>query len=156
VSEDERSGGERTPAEIAAAVDRPVLLFDGVCNLCNRLVRFVVRFDAEGTFLFAQLQSPVGRALLERCGRAPESLDTVVLVDGEDCVTKSTAALEVCRRLDGPWPLVSPLLAVPERVRDRAYEFVAAHRYRVFGRSESCQRPPSALRERFLERSLGE
>jgi len=150
VSED----STRDPAAIVDDIDRPVLLFDGVCNLCNGAVRFIVRFDREGTFRFAPLQSPVGRELLDRHDLPTEGFETFVLVEGDTAYTKSTAALRVARRLDGPWPLLYPLVYVPERVRDAVYDFVAARRYRAFGRTDECQVPPPEIRERFAERSL--
>ena len=134
--------------------EHPVLLFDGVCNLCNGVVRLVVRFDDEGVFRFAPLQSAVGRALLERHGRDADEWDSFVLVDGDDAFEKSTAALRVARRLDGPWPLLWSLVYLPERLRDAAYDLVAGNRYRVFGRTDRCQLPPPELRERFADRSL--
>ena len=132
----------------------PVLLFDGVCNLCNRVIRFVVRFDDRGTFRFAPLQSAVGRALLDRRGLSRDDFDSVVLVEDGVAYEKSTAALRVARRLDGPWPLAYALSVVPEPARDAVYDLVAEHRYRVFGRTDECQIPPPELRERFAERSL--
>ncbi|WP_235063438.1 thiol-disulfide oxidoreductase DCC family protein [Candidatus Halobonum tyrrellensis] len=151
--------GADDPADPLAGVDlddHPVLLFDGVCNLCNGAVRFVVRFDDAGTFRFAPLQSDVGQALLDRYGRSlsGDALDSVVLVEDGVAYEKSDAVLRVARRLDGPWPLAYPLTLLPRRLRDAAYDVVAANRYRVFGRSDECQIPPPELRERFAERSL--
>jgi predicted DCC family thiol-disulfide oxidoreductase YuxK len=134
--------------------DGPVVLFDGVCNLCNAAVRFVVRFDAEGEFRFAPLQSDVGQALLERHGLAPETFDSFALVEDGDHTTKSTAALRVARRLDGPFPLLYPLIYLPAGVRDRVYDFVADHRYQVFGKKDACPVPEPEIRERFATRTL--
>ena len=143
------------PASVVDDLDLPVLLFDGVCNLCNGLVRFVVRFDHEGTFRFAPLQSPVGQALLERHDLDTRDFDTMVLVepDGE-VATKSTAALRIFRRLDGPWPLFWPLVYLPRGLRDAVYGVVSRNRYRVFGKKEECPIPEPEIRERFAERSL--
>ncbi len=129
---------------------RPVLLFDGVCNLCNGLVRWLVEHDG-GQFRFAPLQSTAGRRLLERHDLPADDLDTVVLVVDGECYTKSTAALRVLRRLGLPYSLGYPLVATPRRLRDRVYDFVADHRYRAFGRRDSCMRPTPERRERFLE-----
>ena len=150
------STDDRDPAAIVDDIGRPVLLFDGVCNLCNGFVRFVVRFDHDGTFLFAPLQSAVARELFDRHGITTddEDFDTVVLVEDGECYTKSTAALRVARRLDGPWPLAYPLVYLPERLRDGVYDLVARYRYRVFGQSDECQVPPPEVRERFTERAL--
>jgi predicted DCC family thiol-disulfide oxidoreductase YuxK len=150
------TGSGRDPAAVVDDIDGPVLLFDGVCNLCNGFVRFVVRFDHDGVFRYAPLQSPVAQELLARHGlpTEDEAFDTVVLVEDGECYTKSTAALRVARRLDGPWPLAYPLVFLPRRLRDGVYDLVAEHRYRLFGRSESCQVPPPTVRERFTERAL--
>jgi predicted DCC family thiol-disulfide oxidoreductase YuxK len=151
------SGGtdpDRDPAEIADEIQRPVLLFDGVCNLCNRSLRLLVEFDHAGRFRFAPLQSPVGRELLTRHGLEPDYFDSIVLIDGDDHYTKSEAALRVCRDLDGPLPLLYALVAVPEGIRDGIYDFVGDHRYQVFGKKEECPVPDEELRRRFLERSL--
>ena len=142
------------PVAVADAVQRPVVLFDGVCNLCNRSIRLLVRFDHVGRFRFAPLDSPVGRELLDRQGLDPDDLDSVVLIEGDDHYTKSEAVLRICRRLDGPFPLLYALMGVPEGVRDGAYDAVAENRYRVFGRKDECPVPDQELRERFLDRSL--
>ncbi|MFD1585357.1 thiol-disulfide oxidoreductase DCC family protein [Halorientalis brevis] len=146
----------RDPAAVADDLDTPVLLFDGVCNLCNSFVRFVVRFDAEGTFRFAPLQSAIGEELLARYDLEPddETFDTVVLVEDGEAYTRSTAALRVARRLDGPWPLLYPLVYLPRRLRDGIYDLVAKYRYRVFGSKDECPMPDPELRERFAERSF--
>ncbi|WP_266075822.1 thiol-disulfide oxidoreductase DCC family protein [Haladaptatus caseinilyticus] len=138
----------------ADTLDTPVLLFDGVCNLCNAIVRFTVRFDESGTFRFAPLQSEIGQELLSRFDLPTDDFDSFVLVEGDDYATRSTAALRVCRRLDGPWPLLYPFVYLPERLRDPVYDFVARHRYRVFGRKAECPVPDPEIRERFAERAL--
>jgi predicted DCC family thiol-disulfide oxidoreductase YuxK len=130
--------------------DRPVLLFDGVCNLCNGLVQWLIERDG-GRFRFAALQSEAGRRLLERHDLPTDDFDTFVLVEGDDHWTKSTAALRVLRRLGLPYSLLYPSVVVPRVVRDRVYEFVADHRYGWFGRRESCMRPTPEREARFLE-----
>ena len=131
------------------AADRPVLLFDGVCNLCNGLVQFVIRNDPNAVFRFAPLQSDVADDLLGDCG-VGRDLDTVVLVEDGNCYTKSTAALRVARHLDWPYRPLVALLVVPRRVRDAAYDVVAANRYDWFGRREQCMAPTPDVAERFL------
>jgi predicted DCC family thiol-disulfide oxidoreductase YuxK len=162
---DATTDSDRSPADIVDDIDRPVLLFDGVCNLCNSTIRAIVRLDDEGEILFAPLQSDVAAELLDRAGMDADYFDSVVLVersdhpdsgdaDDWDVSTKSTAVLEVCRKLDGPAPLLYPLVNLPERLRNGVYDFVAEHRYRVFGKKDECPIPPERLRQRFLERSL--
>ena len=140
-----------TESTVDTGLDHPVLLFDGVCNLCNGAVRFVLRFDAEGVFRFASLQSDVGRELLERASLSTEAFDSVVLIEGGEAYTKSTAVLRVARRLDGPFPLLYPFVLLPTSFRDRLYDVVADNRYGWFGRKESCPVPDPEIRDRFLD-----
>ena len=145
---------DRDPAEIVDDIDRPVLLFDGVCNLCHGTIRAIVKLDAEGKILFAPLQSDVGTELLSRIGLDADYFDSVVLIEAGEAYTKSTAVLRTCRYLDGPVPLLYPLVYVPERVRDLAYDLVAKYRYRIFGKKDECTVPDPEIRRRFVERSL--
>ncbi|MEF8782652.1 MAG: thiol-disulfide oxidoreductase DCC family protein [Haloarculaceae archaeon] len=145
---------DRDPAAVVEDIERPVLLFDGVCNLCHAGIRAIVRLDAGGDILFAPLQSAVGQELLEQHGLSADYFDSVVLVEDGKAYTKSTAALRVCRHLDGPVPLLYPLVYLPERLRDAVYDVVADYRYQVFGKKDECPVPEEHIRERFLERSL--
>lgn len=145
---------DRSPADIVDDIDRPVLLFDGVCSLCNSTLLAIVRLDGDGEILFAPLQSDVAKELLDRLEMDTDYFDSVVLVEDGTASTKSDAILRVCRRLDGPAPLLYPLIHLPEEVRNGVYDFVADHRYQVFGRKDECPIPPERLRQRFLERSL--
>jgi predicted DCC family thiol-disulfide oxidoreductase YuxK len=129
----------------------PVILFDGVCNLCNGAVRFVAERDPGGVFRFASLQSEAGQALLRLHGLRTGDFDSVVLVDDGRVRTKSTAALAIAARLSGPWPALSALRFIPTFLRDPVYDLVARYRYRVFGRSEECMVPTPEMRARFLE-----
>ena len=132
----------------------PVVLFDGVCNLCHGAIRFLVRHDDAATFRFAPLDSPVGRALLERHGLPTTDHDSIVLVDADGTHQKSAAALRIARLLDSPWHLLWVLRVVPRRLRDAAYDLVAEYRYDVFGRRDACEIPEPEVRERFAERAL--
>lgn len=128
----------------------PVLLFDGVCNLCHGVVRFVLDHDREARFRFAPLQSEVGRALLARFELDPDALDAVVLIDEAGAHLRSDAALRVARALGAPWSWLRPLAAIPRPLRDAVYDFIARHRYRWFGRKDACPLPRPEWRERFL------
>lgn len=128
-----------------------VVLFDGVCNLCNGAVRFIIDHDPAGRFRFAALQSDAGRILLERCGLDPDTFDSIVLVEEGACFTRSTAALRIVRRLSGPWWLLAALVVLPRPLRDFAYDCVARSRYRVFGRRDRCMVPTPELISRFLD-----
>ena len=129
----------------------PVILFDGVCNLCNGFVQFVVARDPAGRFRFAALQSDSARRLLARLDGFGGVPDSVVLVDGGRVYTRSSAALRIARGLRFPWSLARVLLVVPRPLRDWVYDFVARHRYQWFGRKDVCMIPTRDLRVRFLE-----
>ena len=120
----------------AAPVER-VVLFDGVCNLCNGLVQFIIRRDPHARFQFAAMTS--------------FAADTIVLVEDGRRYERSAAVLRIARRLRAPWPVLFALIVVPRPVRDWAYDFVARRRYRWFGRRETCMVPTPELRARFVE-----
>ena len=128
-----------------------VLLFDGVCLLCNFFVHFVIERDPAARFKFATLQGATGVRLLRRHGLA-EDLSTVVLFDADGAHTRSTAALRVLRHCTFPWCLFYVLIVVPPALRNCCYDTVARTRYRLFGKDEEavCRRPTPALRERLL------
>ncbi len=131
--------------------EHPILLFDGVCNLCAGAVRFAIARDREARLRFASLQSPIGQELLRRHDYEPDAIDTVVLVDAAGAHDRSTAALRVLGQLPAPWRwLGPPLLLVPRPLRDAVYGFVARNRYRWFGRRDECLVPTPELRARFL------
>lgn len=130
---------------------RPVIVFDGVCNLCNALVDFVLRRDPRKTFLFASNQSAEGRDLLVRHGADPSDVTTLYLIEDGRAFDRSTAALRIARRLRFPWNLAYGLIVVPRPVRDWFYKVVARNRYRLFGKSETCRLPTPEERERFLD-----
>jgi predicted DCC family thiol-disulfide oxidoreductase YuxK len=133
-----------------APPDAPVVLFDGVCALCNRFVDFALRHDRAARLRFAALQSPPGRALLAGAGLDPEALDSVVLVCCGRVYRESAAALRVLAELGLPWSLAAAGLAVPRPLRDAVYRFVARRRYAWFGRRDACRVPTPAERARFL------
>jgi predicted DCC family thiol-disulfide oxidoreductase YuxK/uncharacterized membrane protein YphA (DoxX/SURF4 family) len=128
----------------------PVLLFDGVCGLCSRAVDFVLAHDRRAVFRFAALQSAAGQAALARHGLPPDYSDSMVLIANGRCHRYSTAVLEILRRLGQPWALLWSLALVPPPVRDLVYDFVAARRYRWFGKLGQCRLPTAAERERFM------
>ena len=132
-------------------MSQPVILFDGVCNLCAWSVQFIIRRDPCGQFRFAALQSPVGQRLLAERGADARGLDSVVLIEGARWYARSDAALRIARRLSGAWPLLALLRVLPRPLRDWAYDFVARNRYRWFGRQDACMLPTPTLRARFLE-----
>lgn len=131
--------------------DGPVILYDGVCNLCNHSVQWVVRRDKGGVFRFAAVQSKVARVLLARAGYAGPLPDSVVLIDGGRVMTESAAAIGVARRLGWPWRAAVILSVVPSGVRDWMYRLVAKRRYAWFGKAEACMMPRADVRGRFLD-----
>jgi predicted DCC family thiol-disulfide oxidoreductase YuxK len=128
----------------------PVLLFDGMCNLCNSSVQWVLKRDTAGTFHFAALQSDVGRALLDSHGLSGQFFDSVVLVDEKRAYTHSDAVLELLRRLGGLWAILGALRVVPKPFRDGVYNVIARNRYRWFGRRDQCILPEHGWMSRFL------
>lgn len=142
--------------EPAAIEGRHLILFDGVCGLCDHLVQFVLRRDRRGVFRFASLQSRVGREVVAQAGGDPSVLTTMyVVADFQSGVrralTKSRAALFVMSQLGWPWRLALAARVVPRPLLDRAYDLVARTRYRIFGRFEQCNVPTPEFRQRFLE-----
>lgn len=126
------------------------ILFDGECNLCSRSVQFIIKHDPRAHFRFAALQSPAGRRLLEACGAGARAADSVVLIEGACCYTRSDAALRIARHLAGARPLLGMLAAVPRPLRDWAYDIIARNRFGWFGRADACLVPTPALRDRFV------
>ncbi|QAU12600.1 thiol-disulfide oxidoreductase DCC family protein [Halorubrum sp. BOL3-1] len=131
--------------------DDPIILFDGVCNLCSGFVRFVVPRDTEEKYRFASLQSDVGRALLAEHDLSTDELDSVVLIEDGESYVKSAAIIRIATGLGGRYRLLSPFRYVPRSVRDRVYDFVAEHRYRWFGKKDRCMVPSGDVRSRFLD-----
>nr|AFK41955.1 unknown [Lotus japonicus] len=119
---------------------RPIMLFDGVCNLCNGGVKFVRDNDRNKTIRYEPLQSEAGKMLLRRSGRAPDDISSVVLVENDRSYIKSEAVLKIMEYIDFPFPQLAFLVQfVPLFIRDFAYDNVANNRYTIFGRSESCE-----------------
>ncbi|WP_410770025.1 thiol-disulfide oxidoreductase DCC family protein [Fontibacillus sp. BL9] len=128
-----------------------VVLFDGVCHLCQGAVKFMIARDPRGVFHFASLQSAAAKRLLG--DKIPESgrLSTIVLVEDGSYYTRSTAALRIARKLRFPWPILYIFIWIPPIIRNAVYDWVAARRYRWFGRDEACMVPTQEIRNRFLE-----
>ncbi len=126
---------------------KALVLFDGVCNLCNAAIDVILRHDPEGHFLFASLQSPVGEAWRKRCGIQEE---TIVLVEQGRCYTASTAVLRIARHLHGLIKALYMLVLLPRPLRDALYRWVARNRYAWFGRRSTCRVPSPEEAARFL------
>lgn len=132
--------------------DLPVVLFDGVCNLCNGFVNYLIDRDPDAVLRFAALQSEVARERLAALGELPPAPEpqSVLLIEDGRVYHRSTAALRVLGHLRSPVRFLKVLLIVPVPVRDVVYRFVARHRYRWFGRTEACRMPTPELKKRFL------
>lgn len=129
-----------------------VIVFDGVCNLCSGVVRFVAARDPRGRFRFAARQSAAGQALLARHGLSPAAAEeSVLLLAGGRVYARSDAVLRIAAGLSGPWPLLALLRIVPRPLRDAVYAWVARNRYGWFGRRRTCLVPTGALRARFVD-----
>jgi len=135
----------------------PVLLYDGVCGLCNRLVQFTLRHDDRDRFRFAALQSPFASRLLERHGASAANLDTFYIATnfdqaGEELLARSDAAVFVLQELGGGWRVLGAIFhALPRALRDAVYKLVARNRYKVFGKFDTCPLPDPRHRHKFLE-----
>ena len=135
---------------------KPIVLYDGVCGLCNRLVQFLLKHDRRDRFRFASLQSEFAGVLLKRHGLDPHDLDTVYVVrdynqSNESLLARSDAILYMLAQLGGVWKLTGIGRMLPKSFRDAAYKIVAHNRYRVFGKHESCMLPEPQHRARFLD-----
>lgn len=136
---------------------KPIILYDGVCGLCNRLVQFLLKHDREGHLQFASLQSDFADKVLSRHGLNAKDLDTVHVVENYDhpnerVLQRSDAILRAGRELGGFWSASSSVAkVVPRPLRDLVYRFVATNRYRVFGKYDSCMLPDANQRSRFLD-----
>lgn len=128
-----------------------VILFDGVCNLCNCTVDFLLRRDRKGVFQFAALQSEAARRLVPSFKIQTEGLDSIILIEDKGVYMKSAAALRIARKMSGLWPLLYLFIIIPRPLRDAVYDWVAHNRYRWFGKREACTVPTPELMDRFLK-----
>ncbi len=132
--------------------DKKIILFDGVCNLCNGAVTFIIEHDKKDVFRFASLQSEIGKKLVAERGMDPEELDSIILIDpGVAYYQKSSAALEISRELSGGYSLLKNFSFIPEAFRDGIYNFIANNRYKWYGKKETCMIPTPELKSKFLD-----
>jgi predicted DCC family thiol-disulfide oxidoreductase YuxK len=127
-----------------------IILFDGVCNLCNTSVTFVIQRDKKDVFRFAALQEEAGQALQSKHDINPAEIDSIILIDGEKAYTKSTAALRIAKELGGAYSLLYGFIIVPRFIRNWVYDYIAKNRYKWYGQKESCMIPTAELRNKFL------
>lgn len=127
-----------------------IILFDGVCNLCNASVTFIIKRDKKDRFRFAALQSEIGAALVEKHQIDTSKTDSIILIDGDKHLEKSSAALTAAKSLSGGYPLLYVFMIVPRFIRNWVYDYIAKHRYKWFGKKESCMIPTPELKKKFL------
>lgn len=128
----------------------PVILFDGICNFCNNAVNFVIKKDRKGIIKFAPLQSEEAMKLLAQYNLTIQDMRSFVLIENNQCFTRSTAALRVCKYLGHLWQLLYGLIIIPRFIRNGIYDWIAKNRYEWFGKKEQCMIPTPEVRSRFL------
>ena len=127
-----------------------IILFDGICNLCNGAVQFLLKRDKTEQFIFASLQSDAAKNILLQYNVKKMTLDSIILIEDDQLYQKSTAVLRICKQLDRPWSLLSYTEFLPLRFRDKLYEFIAKHRYKWFGRKDTCIMMIPKYKNRFI------
>ena len=126
-----------------------IILFDGVCNLCNTSVNFVIKNDKKGVFRFAAIQTDFGETTLKKYNINTKDTDSIVLIDEDNHYIKSTAALYIAKELSGAYPLLFCFMIVPKFIRNWIYDLVAKNRYKWFGKKVSCMIPTPELKDKF-------
>lgn len=130
--------------------DPKIILFDGVCNLCNTSVNFIIDHDVNNIFKFASLQSEAGQKMLEKFGLSKTDFFSVVLIEGNNLYQKSSAVLRIVKEFGGAWKLFYGFMIVPPFIRDMFYGIIAGNRYKWFGKKNECRIPTPELKEKFL------
>ncbi|MDP5171313.1 MAG: thiol-disulfide oxidoreductase DCC family protein [Bacteroidia bacterium] len=129
----------------------PIIIFDGVCHLCNQSVDFVINRDKKGEFRYTANQMQAGRDILLEHGKDPEAVVSVYLLEDGVLYEKSAAALRIARKLGFPWSLAYAFVIVPTPLRNLVYDWIARNRYKWFGKKESCRLPTPQERALFLD-----
>lgn len=129
----------------------PIILFDGICNLCVGTVQFIIKKDSKKIFCFASLQSAFGKNILQQFGLNENNFSSFILLEQGKIFTQSTAALKVTKKLSGVWPLLYAFIIVPPFIRNKIYQFIADHRYQWFGKKNKCWLPTKELSNLFIE-----
>lgn len=130
--------------------NKTLVLFDGVCNLCNGTVQFIINRDPKGTFKFTSLQSEAGQEVIKKFNLPVNSLHSILVVENNVCYERSDAALHIAKHLPWPWKWLPAFGILPRFIRDGVYDLIAKNRYRMFGKQDSCMLPTPELRGRFL------
>ncbi len=130
--------------------EHDILLFDGVCNLCNSSVNFIIDRDPKKHFKFAALQSDFGQTKLKELGFNQEEFDSLVLLSNGKIYRKSSAALRIAKKLKGLWPFLYIFIIIPPFIRHGVYDIIGKNRYKWFGKQDSCRMPTPELKQRFV------
>lgn len=130
---------------------KQLILFDGVCNLCNNSITFVIKHDKSNVFLFAPLQSDTGKAIIKQFNIDTNTTDSILLYKNEKIHSKSGAALRIASKLNFPYNLLSVFRIIPSFISNIVYDFIAKNRYKWFGKKNSCMVPTRELQAKFLQ-----
>jgi predicted DCC family thiol-disulfide oxidoreductase YuxK len=131
--------------------NKKIILFDGVCNLCNSSVQFVIQHDKKDVFRFVALQSDLGQEILKHIGVNPKNIDSIILYEpGVAYYYKSKAALEIAKNLGGFWHFGTIFRIIPTGISNQLYDYIAKNRYKWYGKKESCMIPTAELKSKFL------
>lgn len=133
------------------SADHPVILFDGVCNLCNSSVQFIIKHDPHHIFRFASLQSKFGEQVLQQFNLPANTFNSFILLENDKIYTRSSAAMRVVKKLKGFWKLLYGFVIVPPFIRNAVYNMIAKNRYKWFGKKEACWVPTPELKALFYE-----
>ncbi len=131
--------------------NKSIILFDGVCNLCNNSVQFIIKNDKKHHFIFTSLQSDAAQEVLLHFKLKNSNFDSIILIQNNKVYQKSTAILHISRHLTGFWKLNYVFIIIPKFIRDFVYTFIAKNRYKWFGKRDTCMLPTQKLKTRFLD-----
>jgi predicted DCC family thiol-disulfide oxidoreductase YuxK len=132
-------------------VQKKIVLFDGVCNLCSTSVQFILKRDKKNQFLFGSLQGNYGQEVLKKYNMPQNEFNSFMLLEGDQLYTKSSGALRMLKHLGGGWKLLYAFIIVPKFIRDAVYNFISQNRYRWFGKKEACWLPRPEWKKKFLD-----
>lgn len=130
--------------------DFSIILFDGVCNLCNSSVNFIIDHDKKNVFRFASLQSDAGQSLLKKFNLNVKDFNSIILVENDKFYERSSAVMKIVKKFPGLWKFLYLFIIIPPPVRNFVYDIIADNRYKWFGKKDSCRVPTPELKEKFL------
>jgi len=132
-------------------MEKKIVLFDGVCNLCNKAVTYIIDHDSNDQFRFAALQSDIGKELLKKHEIDPDEIDSIILIQDDQAYIKASAALRIAKNLSGATALLYGFIILPKFITNSLYDFVARNRYDWFGKKDNCMVPSTDLKSKFLD-----